>query len=84
MEGETADTNPVFIRNRDRNVYRKDSPRTCTVDHGLLALVVQSSSNISKSSTRPDNSGISGRIESNGLEATHIDNQMTIFTTKTV
>ena len=52
--------------------------------HSLLALSVQSKCNVSQSATGSDHSRVSRLVDSDAVEAPHVDNEMPIFTTKTM
>jgi hypothetical protein len=52
--------------------------------HSLLALSVQSKCNVAQSATGSDNGRVSCLVDSDAVEAPHIDNEMPILTTKTM
>lgn len=51
---------------------------------GLLALIVQRQSNISQSTTGSYDSCVCFLVHSHAIEATHIDNQMSVLSSKTM
>jgi len=51
---------------------------------GLLALVVKSQSNVAQSTASSYNSCVCFLVNSHTVEAAHVDNQMSIFASKTM
>jgi hypothetical protein len=79
MEGKTANTDTDLLLVNILENSKGALPRACSMANCLLSLLIQSSGDIPQSSTSTDNCGLSGLVDGDAVEVTHIDNQMAIL-----